>query len=150
MEQGTVPSAPSGPQPGELIPDFFGRDAAARLVFRREFKGRQHLLLCFAAPFAPPVQAVLLAALAARLPAIRAAGGEAVVFVAEPAAPHPAVLLADPAGRMHERYGATDAALLFAADRYGEIVLRRTLDDPAAALDEAQAALEWMQLKCSL
>lgn len=143
-------SAPSGPQPGELIPDFFGRNAADRQVYRHEFKGRRHLILCFVAPLAPAERAGLLDQLAARHPAIREAGGEVVLFTPDPATPHAAVILADPDGRMHDRFGATEAPLLIAADRYGEIALRRPLADPVAALDEAQAALTWMQMKCSL
>ena len=140
----------AGPQPGAMIPDFFGRVADGRTVYRREYKGRRHLILCFIAP--APQPDALLHELAGRYPHFREAGAELIVFCRDlpPDFTPPYVILADPAGQMHERYGATDHPLLFAADRYGEIVLRRSLADPAAALDEAQTALEWMQTRCSL
>lgn len=143
-----------GPQPGELVPDFFGRAADGRTVYRREYRGRRHLVLCFVAALADDARRALHAALAARHPAMRAAGAEAVVFVCDgasaEAAPCPYPVLGDAGGRMHERYGAATTPLLIAADRYGEVVLRRGLDDIPAALDEALAAVEWMQTRCSL
>jgi hypothetical protein len=152
MEQGIAVEAGVGPQPGELIPDFFGRTADGRILYRREYKGRRHLILCFAAPLPAPARQALLAELAARYPAYRAASAEVVVFQCDDPPILPVAsptILADPDGQMHARYAAA-APLLITADRYGEIVLRRPLDNIPAALDEALASVEWMQTRCSL
>jgi hypothetical protein len=149
MERGIAVEAVAGPQPGELIPDFFGRTADGRTLYRREHKGRRHLILCFAAPLSPPARQALLTELAARYPAYRAASAEAVVFQRDDPPCSPLTILADPNGQMHARYGAS-SSLLITADRYGEIVLRRPLDNIPAALDEALASVEWMQTRCSL
>ncbi len=152
MDQRIAVETVAGPQPGELIPDFFGRTADGRTIYRREYKGRRHLILCFAAPLTPPARQTLLAELTARYPAYRAASAEVVVFQCDnpPASPFTSpTILADPDGQMHARYGAA-APLLITADRYGEIVLRRRLDNIPAALDEALASVEWMQTRCSL
>jgi hypothetical protein len=152
MEQGIAVEAAVGPQPGELIPDFFGRTADARTLYRREYKGRRHLILCFAAPLSPLARQDLLAELAARYPAYRAASAEVVVFQCDdpPISPLTSpTILADADGQMHAHYGAT-SPLLITADRYGEIVLRRPLDNIPAALDKALASVEWMQARCSL
>ena len=53
MENDTALTA-VGPQPGEMIPDFFGRAADGRMVYRREYKGRRHLVLCFIATSPQP------------------------------------------------------------------------------------------------
>ena len=150
MEPGTTTMAATGPQPGELIPDFFGRAADGRTVYRREYKGRRHLVLCFIDPSSQPD--ALLHELAIRHPAFRATGAEIVVFCRDipPGVATPYPILADTAGQMHERYGVTTSPLVIAADRYGEVVLRRPFNDPSAALDEALAAIEWMQTRCSL
>ena len=148
MKQGIAVEA-AGPQPGELIPDFFGRTADGRIRYRREYKGRRHLVLCFAAPLPDPTRQELLVALAARHPAYRAAGAEVVVFQCDHPSNSTLTILADPHGQMHARYGAS-SPLLLTADRYGEIVLRRPLDNLPAALDEALASVEWMQTRCSL
>lgn len=149
MAQQTAGEAMTGPQPGQLIPDFFGRTADGRTLFRREYKGRRHLVLCFAAPLPGPARQALLAELAARHPAFDAASAAIVVFQCDAPPTLPFTVLADPDGQMHARYGAT-APLLITADRYGEIVLRRPLDNLPAALDEALASVEWMQTRCSL
>jgi peroxiredoxin len=149
MEQGIAVEAVAAAQPGELLPDFFGRAADGSTLFRREYKGRRHLVLCFAASLPAPRCQELLAALVSRHPSYLAAGAEVVVFQCDNPPTSPLTILADPNGRMHARYGAT-SPLLITADRYGEIVLRRPLDDLAAALDEALASVEWMQTRCSL
>jgi hypothetical protein len=149
MAQGIAAESTTGPQPGELIADFSGRTADGRTIFRRDFKGRRHLILCFAAPLPAPARRALLDQLAARHAAIRAASAELVTFWCDDPPAHPTTILADPDGRTHARYGAS-SPLLVAADRYGEIVLRRPLDDLPAALDEALASVEWMQMRCSL
>jgi hypothetical protein len=149
MVQSSAAATTSGPQPGDLIADFSGHAADGRAVWRRDFKGRRHLVLCFAAPLPDHVRRDLLAELTTRLPAFRAAGAEVVAFWPGDPPAEPATILADPDGRTHARYSAT-APLLIAADRYGEIVLRRPLDNLPAALDEALAAIEWMQTRCSV
>ncbi len=138
-----------GPQVGELIADFSGTTAAGSTIVRREYKGRRHLILCFVAPLPAPEQSLLAEALGVRYAAFREAGGEVVVFggSAAPATPYPT--LADTDGRLHARYGAA-TPLLIVADRYGEVVVRRTLADSAADLDEALATVEWLQMRCSL
>ncbi len=149
MAQGIAATTTVGPQPGELIADFSGRTADGRVVWRRDFKGRRHLILCFAAPLPDHARRALLDALAARHDAIRAASAEVVTFWCDDPPAHATTILADPDGRTHARYGAV-SPLLITADRYGEIVLRRPLDDLPAALDEALASLGWMQMRCSL
>jgi hypothetical protein len=152
MDQGIAVESLAGPQPGELIPDFFGRTADGRTLYRREYKGRRHLILCFAAPLSPPTRQTLLTELATRYPAYRAASAEVVVFQCDDPPLSPLIsptVLADTDGQMHARYAAA-SPLLIAADRYGEIVLRRPLDNIPAALDEALASVEWMQTRCSL
>lgn len=149
MAQPITLATATGPQPGELIADFSGRTADGRTVWRRDYKGKRHLILCFAAPLPDPARQTLLAELAARHDAIRAAGADLVIFWPADPPPHPTTILADPDNRIHARYGAS-TPLLITADRYGEIVLRRPLDDLPAALDEALASVEWMQLRCSI
>ena len=139
-----------GPQPGELIADFSGNTAEGRAIVRREYKGRRHLILCFVAPLPATERPALATALAARHAAFREAGAEVVVFggAALPTAPYPS--LADADGRLHARYGVAATPILIVADRYGEVVVRRALDDLAADLDEALATVEWLQMRCSL
>lgn len=140
----------SGPQSGELIADFSGNTADGRAIVRREYKGRRHLVLCFVAPLPAAGQLMLAESLAARHAAFREAGAEVVVFggAALRTAPYPS--LADADGRLHARYGVAATPILIVADRYGEVVVRRALDDLAADLDEALATVEWLQMRCSL
>ncbi|MFN8515383.1 MAG: hypothetical protein U0841_22895 [Chloroflexia bacterium] len=150
MAQDTATATATGPQPGELIADFSGRTADGRIVWRRDYKGKRHLILCFAAPLPDPARQLLLAALAARHDAILAAGANLVTFwPADPPA-HPTTILADPDNRIHPPlrriHPAPDHRRPLRRNRPAPPPRRPPRRPPTKFF----ASVEWMQLRCSV
>lgn len=151
----------AGPRVGDMLPDFTVRTVAGRTIHRRDFKGRRHLIVCFADPRAADGGAGLLAALAGAYEAYRAERADLLLVVdgapppAALAAPFPVIVDAD--GDLRGRFGAPSAALVI-ADRYGQIMVREDRPEPAAdgagpgglPLETIPAALGWLETRCSL
>jgi hypothetical protein len=150
--------ATTGPQVGDLIPDFAARTVDGRAIVRREFKGRHHLVLCFAASGAGDDGRALIATADAAHAAWQAERAAALVvlppgvMVAPAAATVPLVLDAD--GDLRARFGVGTGAMLLIADRYGEVVLRQESAGDAEGiglpLDEVRPILELLEMRCSL
>jgi peroxiredoxin len=156
------PTALAGPRVGELIPDFTVQTVAARRIHRREFKGRRHLVLCFAHPQASDGGQGLLAAIASGYDTYRAGRAEVLVVLPSDGAAggegYPFPVVADAGGVLRSRFGATDGAALIIADRYGEVVVRVDSTEIAGGTPEPYGlplatvpmALEWLETRCGL
>ena len=146
------PFDPSAPAVGALIPDFSTQTFGGQCIHRRDFKGRRHLVICFAAE---GDSAPLLATLATMIPAWRAERADALLILPAMSgsidANVAAIVVADGEGALRKRFGVGANAALFIADRYGEIVCHATtataLDLP---LDEVLPILEQIEMRCSL
>lgn len=149
MQTTAQPAVSAGPQPGQLMPDFAVRTLDGRTIHRRDFKGRRHLVVCFA----PPTPGNLLDTLAAQYADLRSERGELIVALAADAAPagHPYPLVdGEGAAELRRRFGVTEPSELFVCDRYGEVVLRVAGTAEALPIDEMLPALQWMETRCSL
>lgn len=152
------PLEPAGPKIGALLPDFTVRTIAGRTIHRRDFKGRRHLVLCFAHAATSDNWRELAAALTAAYPAWRAERAEVLLIVSgidDLAAPSAALpIIADVEGQLRARFGVGTAAALFIADRYGEIAFHATGESPTGAqglaLDQVLPTLELLEMRCSL
>ncbi len=152
------PLDPTGPKLGVLLPDFTVETTTGRTIHRREFKGRKHLVVCFAPAGAGAAGRGLAAAVAALYPAWQAERAETLLVVADPTgigiAPALLPLVVDSGGQLRARFGVGDEAALFIADRYGEIALFATATDPIATqglpLAEVLPTLELLEMRCSL
>jgi hypothetical protein len=156
------PTALAGPRVGELIPDFAVQTVDGRQIHRREFKGRRHLVICFAHPQASDGGPGLLGAVAESYDAYRAGRAEALIVLPPAGAAagedYPFPVVADAADVMRSRFGATDGAALIIADRYGEVVVRVDSTEVDGAPPEPYGlplatvlmALEWLEMRCGL
>jgi hypothetical protein len=145
-----------------LIPDFTVQTAEGRRIHRRDFKGRRHLVICFAHPQASDEGRGLLAEVAASYDAFRAGRAEVLVVPLSDGAAagedYPFPVVADAGGVLRSRFGATDGAALIIADRYGEVVVRvdsteadGTPPEPyGLPLATVLMALEWLETRCGL
>ena len=151
----------AGPRVGDLLPDFTVRTIDGRTIHRREFKGRRHLILCFAHPQARDGGCGLLAELTGVYAACRAERAELLVVLPATAgetATGPFPIVVDDEGLLRARFGAVATAALFIADRYGEIVVRHDgLDADGARpalyglpIDTLSTVLGWLETRCSL
>ena len=77
------PLDPTGPKLGVLLPDFTVETTIGRTIHRREFKGRKHLVVCFAQVQAGNTQE-LLTAIAVVYPSWQAQRAESLLIVADP------------------------------------------------------------------
>ncbi len=152
------PLDPIGPKLGALLPDFTVETTTGRTIHRREFKGRKHLVVCFAQAGVITAEEGLAAAVAALYPAWQAERAECLLIVTDPAGisitPTLPPLVVDADGPLRARFGVGRAAALFIADRYGEIALFATATDPTATqglpLAEVLPTLELLEMRCSL
>jgi peroxiredoxin len=152
----------AGPRVGELIPDFSVQTTDGRTIHRRDFKGRRHLVLCFAHPQAHDGGCGLLTALDGAYADYRAGRAEVLVVVPPAGAPggeaYPFPVTADEGGVVRARFGVAGGAALFIADRYGEVVVRvdsteadGTPAEPCGLpLATVPMALEWLETRCGL
>lgn len=146
------PLDPAASPLGTLLPDFTVRTRAGRTIHRRDFKGRRHLVICFA-----PLNGVDLTAFVA--PVVRAApswrGERAEILLLVPpdaslADDHGQVLVAEDQGeQLRPRFGVGRGAALFIADRYGEIAYCAT-DAATVPVEEVLPLLELLEMRCSL
>ena len=149
---------PTGPKVGVLLPDFTVETIAGRTIHRREFKGRKHLVICFAQVGAGTHSRGLVTAIASAYPAWQAERAECLLIVNEPVddavSPTSPPIVVDTDGQLRARFGVGDGAALFVADRYGEIALYATAADATATqslpLDEVLPTLELLEMRCSL
>jgi peroxiredoxin len=156
------PTAWAGPRVGELIPDFTVQTVEGRRIHRRDFKGRRHLVICFAHPQASDGGQGLLGAIAGSYDAYRAGRGEVLVVLSSDGAMgeegYPFPVVADVGGVLCSRFGTTDGAALIIADRYGEVVVRVDSTEVDGAPPEPYGlplatvpmALEWLETRCGL
>lgn len=152
----TRPFDPALSPLGALLPDFTVRTLEGRTIHRRDFKGRRHLVLCFA-PAAVSDFDGLVAALAAAVPAWRAERAALLLLIPAgaslPGEDGAEFSAADHDGQVRERFGVGPGAALFIADRYGEIVFHAAADATRPAdvpLGEVLPILEQLELRCSL
>lgn len=152
----------AGPRVGEMLPDFTVWTVDGRTIHRRDFKGRRHLVLCFAHPQACDGGRGLLSALDAAYEVYRA--GRAELLVVLPAAGasgvggHPFPVITDAGDVARARFGVAGGAALVIADRYGEVVVRvdsteadGTPSEPCGLpLATIPMALEWLETRCGL
>ncbi len=148
------------PQIGDLLPDFAAQTVDGRMIQRREFKGRRHLVVCCAHPEALDSGRDLLTALAGRYTAIREERGELLFLPARGEVggidPGPFPIVVDATPSLRARFGAAESALLLIADRYGEVVLREESAGRAGSagaalpLERIVPMLAWLEMRCSL
>jgi alkyl hydroperoxide reductase subunit AhpC len=152
------PLAPTGPKVGALLPDFTVETLTGRMIHRREFKGRKHLVVCFAPVGREADGQALAAAIAVLYPSWQAERAESLLIVTDPAgfptAPTSPPIVSDADGQLRARFGVGAEAALFIADRYGEIALYATYVDTTATqglpLDDVLPTLELLEMRCSL
>ncbi len=153
-------AAIQGPREGALPPDFTMHFLDGRMLYRRELKGRSHAAIYFPPDHPVGEEQATLAAIAARIPAWRAARAAVLVVLPADAADVTANLSFDPVidrdGTVRARFGVGPGGALFVADRYGEIVLRADGAVAAAGavsalpFDEVTPTLELLEMRCSL
>lgn len=136
-------------QVGQLLPDFTVQTTTGQTIHRRDYKGRQHLVVCFAG--ADLAEAARLgAAIAAAYPQWQAERGAALFITAAaaalPALPFPCCI--DPTGELGRRFGVGTQPAFFLADRYGELVVATTTSPLPVA--EATEILSLLEMCCSL
>jgi peroxiredoxin len=90
------PLEPAGPKTGVLLPDFTVETMTGRTIHRREFKGRKHLVICFAPAAFAVVGQQLVTAVAAKSLAWQAERAETLVIVPGPVATDPVAIAALP------------------------------------------------------
>ncbi len=141
----------SGMVVGALLPDFTVQTTAGCTIYRRDFKGRQHLVIYFVADAEP----ALIQALTAAYPAWQAERAEVLLITAvAPAVTGPFSIIVDQAEQLRSRFGVGDADTLLIADRYGEVVL--AVAGAAAVVaqllptDEILSLLERLEMQCAL
>jgi alkyl hydroperoxide reductase subunit AhpC len=152
------PLEPTGPKIGALLPDFTVRTLAGRTIHRRDFKGRRHLVLCFAHAATSDGGQGLATALATAYPAWRAERAELLLIVSGTGdlvvAPEALPIIADAEGHLRARFGVGTEAALFIADRYGEIAFYENGESPTGVqglpLDQVLPTLELLEMRCSL
>lgn len=137
---------------GTLLPDFSVRTSDGRAIHRRDFKGRRHLVVCFA-PLDRAELDVFVAPLATVVPSWRAERAELLLCLPEGvvlnADPSAALIVEDHGNRLRGRFGVARGAALFIADRYGEIVYHAT-GATTVPVDEVLPTLELLEMRCSL
>jgi alkyl hydroperoxide reductase subunit AhpC len=146
-----------GSKIGTLLPDFTVETTTGRTIHRREFKGRKHLVVCFAEVGVGNAQR-LAAAVAPLYPSWRAERAEGLLVVTAPIVaardtPMPPIIV-DTDGQLRVRFGVGTEAALFIADRYGEIAFYAAVAADTATqglpLDEVLPRLEQLEMRCSL
>lgn len=146
------PFAPTVAPLGSLLPDFSVWTSDGRAIHRRDFKGRRHLVVCFAPVDRTGLQA-FVAPLAAAVLSWRAERAELLLCLPEGVAldadPSAALVVEDHGNRLRDRFGVAPGAALFIADRYGEIVYHAT-GATAVPMDEVLPILELLEMRCSL
>lgn len=152
------PLEPTGPKTGVLLPDFSVETTAGRRIHRREFKGRKHLVVCFAHAGVGTADQGLTAAITALYPSWQGEHAECLLLVTDPAetaiAPASPPIVVDVDGLLRARFGVGNEAALFIADRYGEIAFYAAGADATVThglpLDEVLPILELLEMRCSL
>jgi len=148
-----------GPQEGAMLPDFTMHFRDGRVLYRRELKGRSHVVIYF--PLARPLSTELatLESFAERMPHWQAARAVVLVVLTADADVPPTLgfePVIDRDGALRARFGAGPGSTLVVADRYGEIALRA--DGTSAAigagralpLDDVVPTLDLLEMRCSL
>jgi len=158
--EGWMSESIAGPQEGALLPDFTMHFRDGRVLHRRELKGRSHAAIYFPPERPGSAERATRDALAARLPAWRAARATVLIVLPAAAANATEPLAFDPAldrdGSLRACFGVGPGGALFVADRYGEIALRAdgAVDSAGVPsplpLDEVAPTLELLEMRCSL
>lgn len=141
---------------GALLPDFTVQLIDGRIVHRRDFKGRRHLVVCFASATAASLDG-LVVTLAAVVPAWQAERAELLLFVPADGGVEEergtGFIAEERGGQLRERFGVGPGAALYIADRYGEIVFHAAAEPEGIAelpLGEVLPILEQLEMRCSL
>lgn len=149
---------PTGPKIGVLLPDFTVETLTGRTIHRRDFKGRKHLVVCFAQAEVGAAGQGLAAAIAALYPSWQTERAETLLIVTAPdgiatALTSPPIVI-DADGQLRARFGVGTEATLFVADRYGEIAFYATggaaITLQGLPLDGVLPTLELLEMRCSL
>jgi len=154
---------PTGHKTGVLLPDFTVETMTGRTIHRREFKGRKHLVICFAPAGSGLDGQRFIAAVAANALGWQAERAETLMIVPDPVAPASAAIdplsqalaiVVDVDGHLRTRFGVGAEAAVFIADRYGEIVFYAAgttiIAGHGSRLDEILPLLELLEMRCSL
>ena len=146
------PLDPAASPLGTLLPDFTVRTRDGRTIHRRDFKGRRHLVICFA-PLDHGDLATFVAPIMTAASSWRGERAEILLLVPEDSAlpgEYGQVLVAEDRGeQLRDRFGVGRDAALFIADRYGEIV-HCAKEMALVPVGEVLPLLELLEMRCSL